>query len=342
MAGQLNTEEFLNKAAYIPLLDVRTPAEYAGGHIPGAINFPLFSDEERAIIGTLYKKEGQKRAILRGLDLIGPRMRQMLTNAEKIAPKGEVIVHCWRGGMRSGSVAWLLQLYGFQVSILKGGYKAYRNWVLDTFKENRKLVVLGGSTGSAKTLLLQLLREHGEQKIDLEAMAHHKGSAFGALGEQETTQEQFENELAEAWSRLDPARPVWVEDESRTIGKKVIPEPIWRQMRQAQVILLQRPLEERVMYLVKEYGTFPKEELAGSILRIRKRLGGLAFQQALEALDNNDLATTARLLLDYYDKAYAMGLSHRQPETIHAFDGAGMNDNEIAKQMVALRKRIIL
>lgn len=342
MPKQLQVQDFLSQSGHVPVLDVRTPAEFADGHIPSAINLPLFSNEERAIIGTLYKKEGQKKAILNGLDIVGPKMRQMITIVEKLAPKGEVQVHCWRGGMRSGSVAWLLELYGFKVGVLKGGYKAYRNWVLDTFIEERKLIVLGGSTGSGKTILLKGLQDAGEQIIDLEALAHHKGSAFGALGESSTTQEQFENELADAWSRLDAAIPVWVEDESRTIGKKVIPEAVWQQMHKAPVIILDRPLEERVEYLVKEYGKFPKEELAASILKIRKRLGGLAFQQALEALDNNDLATTARILLGYYDKAYGMSVTHREAENVHSLDASGMNNDKIIQQIIDLRKRIEL
>jgi tRNA 2-selenouridine synthase len=130
-----------------------------------------------------------------------------------------------------------------------------------------------------------------------------------------------------------------VEDESRTIGKKVIPEPVWQQMLAAPLIVLDRPMEERIKYLVEEYGKFPKEELAASILKIRKRLGGLAFQQALEALDNNELAVTARILLDYYDKAYAMSLNHRQPEHIQRISVEGIDNNEIARQIVALYKR---
>lgn len=339
MSHTLNIQDFVAEMPSKVVLDVRTPAEYADGHIPGALNMPLFSNEERALIGTLYKKEGQQKAILQGLDLVGPRMRTLITGAEKIAPKKEALIHCWRGGMRSGSVSWLLSLYGFKVGVLKGGYKAFRNWVLSSFQLERTIIILGGSTGSGKTRILHKLAEAGEQVIDLEALAHHKGSAFGALGESNTTQEQFENELAIQWNALDPSRPVWLEDESRTIGRKVIPAVLWEKMQHANVIVLDIDFEDRIRNLVLEYGKYPKEELAASILKIRKRLGGLTFQQALEALDNGDLAGTARILLGYYDKAYR-GLEKRDPGTIYKYSAATADENEIARQVIALCKTI--
>ena len=154
-------EEFLKLAKDYPILDVRSPGEYSHAHIPGAISFPLFSDEERAKIGTLYKQESREAAVREGLDIFGPNMRRMTEQAEAItssqgAPQEKtLLIHCWRGGMRSGGVAWLLDLYGFKVFTLEGGYKVYRNWVLNMFEKRHLIRLVGGYTGSGKTSILQ-------------------------------------------------------------------------------------------------------------------------------------------------------------------------------------------
>jgi tRNA 2-selenouridine synthase len=215
---KINIEQFLELAKTRPVIDVRSPAEYNHAHIPGAYSLPLFTNEERAAVGTAYKQESREKAIKIGLDYFGPKMRKMVEEVEglignwrqAISNKNQVeksnnlpianciLVYCWRGGMRSGAVAWLLDVYGFKVYTLVGGYKKFRNHVLDTFKEKHNFNIIGGYTGSGKTELLNELSNLNEPVIDLESIAGHKGSAFGNIGlPKQPTQEMFENVLAE-------------------------------------------------------------------------------------------------------------------------------------------------
>lgn len=337
----INIEEFLQKVPELPVFDVRTPAEFQNGHIPNAINLPLFTNEERAIVGTIYKQQGRQKAILKGLELVGPKMAEIITSVENATEKKQVLVHCWRGGMRSGSVSWLLSLYGFDVFVLKGGYKNFRRWAFIQFYHPKKIKILGGSTGSGKTLILHELQKQGEQIIDLEEIAQHKGSAFGALGfENVPTQEQFENNLAWEWSKLNENKIAWIEDESRSIGKKVIPENLWTQMREAEVFYLDIPIEKRVQNLVNEYGKFAAVELEASIEKVKKRLGGLATQQALQALQEGNLAEVARIMLLYYDKSYRHGLEKRTPESIYKISFEQEDPAVIALQLKSMSKKL--
>lgn len=318
MPTTLDIQKFIEQSSLTnSIIDVRTPKEFEQGHIPGAINIPLFSNEERVIVGTLYKQQGKQPAILKGLEFVGPKMADIVAKAQLIAKGNNIYIHCWRGGMRSGSVAWLLELYGLKVFVLKGGYKAFRNFTLSSFDKAYNLRVLGGRTGSGKTDILNKLTELGEQVIDLERIASHKGSAFGALGEKnQPSQEQFENELACFIRTVDDTKPLWLEDESRLIGNKVIPEKLWEQMREAKTICIDVAFEERVDYLTKEYGKFTIEQLKESIIKITKRLGNLQAKNALIALDENDLKTTCRICLAYYDKSYNHGIEHREKSSV--------------------------
>lgn len=318
------------------IIDVRTPKEFEHGHIPGAINLPLFSNEERVVVGTLYKQEGRQPAILKGLEFVGPKMAAIAAQASALARQNTLYIYCWRGGMRSGSVAWLMETYGLRVFTLKGGYKSFRRYVLDSFDKPCKLLVLAGKTGSGKTQVLSQLELMGQQVADLERMAAHKGSAFGALGEAaQPTQEQFENELSLVLQRADPSRPVWVEDESRLIGKKVIPEGLWTQMREAETLYLQLPFSERVEYLVQAYGQFPKEALRESIQKITKRLGPQHAQKALQALDNDDLHTTCGICLQYYDRSYDYGVNQRPAGTVKHLSFNHLSSQAIAAELVS-------
>ena len=312
----VSTEEFLQLEH--PILDVRSPAEHQRGHIPGSIAFPLFSDEERAVVGTAYKQQGRDQAVLEGLRLIGPRMAPMVEQARRSAPGLKVRVHCWRGGERSGSVAWLLDKAGFtEVFTLKGGYKQFRSHVLSSFERPWDLRVLGGYTGTGKTGILKALHAQGEQVIDLEAIAHHKGSAFGALGQPpQPTTEHFEALLWNELRKADGTRPIWVEDESLMIGTVRIPEGFFARMRSAHLFFMELPLEIRAHRLVSEYGVFSKEELGLSIQRIGKRLGPQHVKAALEALADGDLLSVALITLRYYDKAYLRGITERDPSMI--------------------------
>lgn len=308
--------EFL--AAGLPIMDVRSPGEYARGHIPGVVNVPLFEDAERAVVGTLYKQTGRDAAVLEGLRIVGPKLAAIVERATELAPDRRIAVHCWRGGERSGSVAWLLDKAGFaEVCTLKGGYKAFRNHVLESFNEVPELRILGGYTGTGKTETLRHLHALGEQVIDLEGLAHHKGSSFGMLGEEpQPTQEHFENVLWDALRRIDRARPVWLEDESRRIGKVLLPAQLHEALRAATVFFADMPQPQRVERLVADYGAFPKEALAAAVQRIARRIGPQHAKAALEALEGRDLATVARITLNYYDRTYAYGLAQRDPSSV--------------------------
>lgn len=288
------------------LLDVRTPAEYAAGHIPGALNLPLFSNEERVEVGTLYKQQSPDKAFLKGLEYAGARMPDYVKQARKFAPEGKIIVHCWRGGQRSGSLSWLLSFAGMDVMTLQGGYKAYRQYIQQQFLQHKlKMIVLGGQTGSAKTKTLHELAALGEQVIDLEKLAHHKGSAFGALGEDaQPTVEQFENDLYATFAQIDPQRRVWIENESRGIGRVFMPQGFWEQFRQSPLIDLVLPFEARVDFLVETYSHFAKADLITAFQAIERRLGGQNLKVALAALLIDDYAQAAAIALRYYDKSY--------------------------------------
>lgn len=308
----IDPEKFLFLSQSQVIIDVRSSSEYSQGHIPGAINIPLFDDNERKKVGTLYKQSGRESALHAGLDFVGPKMSQFVKLVTKSAPGREVLVYCWRGGMRSKSMAWLFKTANFKVSILTGGYKVYRKFIREKLGEHINLLVLGGKTGSGKSEILERLAEKGEQIIDLEKIAHHKGSAFGDLGqEKQPTNEQFENRLFEELQKLDLGKTVWVEDESRGIGFIGIPDLFYQQMRNANVLFLDVPKPFRIKRLVNEYASFDVQRLENAIHRITKKLGGLNARLAIEALAQKDYSTVADLLLNYYDKAYLKGLSYR-------------------------------
>ena len=304
-----------------PVLDVRAPIEFAQGHLPGALNLPLFTDEERARIGTTYKQVSQDRAVHLGLEFFGPKMSAMIKRAQKLAGGKQVRLHCWRGGMRSGAVLWLLELAGFKVHLLDYGYKDYRQAALASFAQPRQWRVLGGLTGSGKTdVLHQLATVPGQLVLDLEGMAHHKGSAFGAIGQPvQPTQEQFENNLAAAIAALPTDAPIWVEDESRQIGRLTIPPGLFAQLRAAPRFVLEVPRAARVAKLAAEYGAEDPALLAEAVGRLQKRLGGLATQQALDAVAAGDFILMVERVLDYYDKTYTYGLAPRPNEPTRTF-----------------------
>ena len=319
------------------MIDVRSPGEFARGHIPGARSHPLFSDEERAVVGTLYKQQGRDAAVLEGLRIVGPKLATIVEQARAVAPDGRIRVHCWRGGERSGSVAWLLDKSGFaEVLTLKGGYKSFRNLVLSSFTAPLELRVLGGYTGTGKTETLRHLRDLGQQVIDLEALAHHKGSSFGAIGEKpQPTTEHFENLIWQDLRSLDTTRPIWVEDESMMIGRAKIHDDLFAQMRAARLFFADMPMEERAARLVVDYGKYPKDQLAEATKRIEKRLGPQHCKTALEALDAGDLYTVAMITLSYYDKTYLRGASQRDPARVTTLRASANDLRGLAERLIA-------
>lgn len=297
----------------VPLLDVRSPCEFAQSHVPGAVNVPLFTDEERAQVGTLYKNAGREEAMCLGFSLVGPRLGTMARQLSDIAGSGRSLaVYCSRGGMRSGSVAWLCATLGLHGTVLAGGYKAFRRHVLHSFETPRRLLVLGGRTGAGKTEVLHRLAARGEQVVDLEGLAAHRGSTFGSWPDkQQPSTAHFENMLALALDAFDPGRPVWVENESENLGTVNIPHAFYRAMREAPVVVLDVPEKARLARALAEYGGIAPEEMARCLDRIKKRLGGLAHKEAHASLAGGDLAALAAILLEYYDRAYDKQLARR-------------------------------
>jgi len=307
--------------------------------MPGAFNLPLFSNEERVKVGTTYKQESREAAILLGFDLTGPKWSGFIRTALEKAPEKKIAVHCWRGGMRSGAMAWALDLYGFQVYLVEGGYKRYRRWVLDQFEKTWLLSVVGGMTGSGKTRILHELRRKGEQVIDLEELAQHQGSAYGTLDRLvQPTQEQFENELAGQLHALDKTRRVWVEDESLTIGKRMIPRTFWKGMQDSILFDIQAPVEVRVKALVKEYGSLDRDFLIECTERIRKRLGPEQTKRAVAAISEGRMEDFIREALVYYDKTYRTGLRGRDTSRIVAVEVQEGYAEENAMRILAAAK----
>ena len=369
MTEPISVEEFLIKSRTIPVADVRTPAEYEKGHIPGAFLFPLFNDRERAEVGTLYVQEGRTAAVLKGLELTGPRLEamarrgmeiacggpsrtlhptpqetppvsqagqpassagqpaapetQLAAQARHPAVRGSLLLYCWRGGMRSASVAWLMEKVGIRCYTLENGYKAYRNHLLGFFEHlPHPINVLGGLTGSGKTERLQAMASAGEQVIDLEALANHKGSAFGKLGNPpQPATEHFQNLLFRAFSQMDPSRPVWLEDESRNVGRCSLPDGLWEKMQQARFFLLETSREQRVERLMKEYGNFEPDLLEIAIMKIQKRLGLDQCKKAVDACRSGHIQIALEICLAYYDKSYTYQLETRKKNNgLHTFN----------------------
>ena len=340
MLHEISIQEYYTKAPLLPLVDVRSPGEFQQGHIVGAVNIPLFSDEERAAVGTVYKQKTKEKAVALGYEYVTPKLNSFLEQSGTIAKGGPIAVHCWRGGMRSHSFAKHLHDNGFEeVYVIEGGYKAFRNYVLDFLSQDIKLRVLGGYTGSGKTFILDELKQLGEQVVDLEGMAHHKGSAFGSLGEtSQPSSQHCENQIFDYWRHLDMDRPVWVEDESSRIGCVQIPKALFAQMRTNQLYFIDISKQERARFLVEEYAGFDNNHLAKSINGIAKRLGGQNVTAALEALEAEDYFRVAMITLQYYDKAYLNGVANRDPEMVQRIPLSTVNHTENAKQLLELVK----
>ncbi|WAL62292.1 tRNA 2-selenouridine(34) synthase MnmH [Thermocoleostomius sinensis] len=332
MVRSLTVEQFLQAPGVI--LDVRSPGEYEQGHIPEAVSFPLFTNEERAKVGTHYKQQGRDQAVELGFEIAGPKCADFVKQAKSLAPDRRVRVHCWRGGMRSGAISWILEMAGLDVSVLVGGYKAFRHWVLEQFQVPRSILILGGMTGMGKTDILSALTDRGAQVLDLENLANHRGSSYGNLGlPKQPSTEQFENLIAMQWARFNLSQPVWIEAESKRIGICRIPEALFQQMERSPVIEVTRPRSERLQALVNLYGLADRQELINATERIRKRLGGLRTQTAVKLIQENQLPAACDIILDYYDKTYTYDL-HRRNVPIHVLDVTGLTPAESADRLL--------
>ena len=336
---------FLSLCPSYPVLDVRSPSEYVHAHIPGAVSFPLFTDQERKVVGTAYKQKGRNAAVNIGIGYFSASMKQMADKAHVVIKKNAdadntVLVHCWRGGMRSEAVAWLLSLYGYDVFVLKGGYKSFRRWTHQVFEKKYRIKILGGNTGSGKTEMLQHLATEGHAVIDLEALANHRGSTFGALGQKpQPTQEMFENNLALRLKDFEETvynvngypKTLWMEDESRHIGSVGIPEALWKQMRRAELYFLDIPVSARLKHIVREYGRFDKESIITCIIRIKKRLGGQRAKESIDQLEAGNLEACFEILINYFDKYYYKALNNRDDlqSCLHLISADTVNINNV-------------
>ncbi len=315
--GKTGIAEFLALSLKYQVIDVRSPGEFAAGHIPEAVNIPLFDDRERETVGITYRKEGRIQAILRGLEIAGPSLSSKLRHALEISGGEKLLVYCWRGGMRSEAMGWLFSTGDIETEILLGGYKSYRQHILESFSERKKVMVLGGFTGSGKTDILNYLSGSGHQVIDLERLANHRGSAFGALGQPEQpTTEHFANLLFREWKNISKEDPVWIEDESRNIGSVFMPENFYLNLQQSPVVMLMMDPGNRMPRLLREYSACSPDDLKASVIKINRRIGGEKTKEIMDAIETNDLVRAIEIILDYYDRAYQYGIRKKMQEKV--------------------------
>lgn len=332
-------EEYFNGYKHLPIVDVRSNGEYEQGHIPNAISFPLLNNEERVIVGTCYKQQGHKAAVIKGFELVGGKFAQYLIDFEKVTSSQEVVVHCWRGGLRSNIMAWLLEKGGYKPILLTGGYKKFRAWTQTTFSSKHKIVVLGGKTGSKKTKLLHELNGNSEHIIDLEKLANHKGSAFGGIGlGAQPTQEQFENELAFAIHQIPKDDFFWIENESRLVGKCIIPAQLFEQMKESPLIEIEVSKHLRAKNIIDEYGRFERKLLVEKTMEVEKKLGNQNMRNAIAALLENDFDTWVNYLLDYYDKGYANSKLKVNRRDIHMMQ---FSNNENVDDLIRFKNEVL-
>lgn len=304
------------------IIDVRSPSEFAQDHIPGAVNLPALSDAERAQVGTVYVQQSSFLARRMGAALVARNAARHLEGyLAGQGPRYAPLVHCWRGGQRSGAFATILGQIGWRVRVLEGGYRAYRRLVKEMLYDTpfpAPVVLLDGNTGTAKTDLLHLLVERGVQVIDLERLAQHRGSLFGARPGGQPAQKGFESALAAQVAALDPARPVLIEAESNKVGDILVPPALWRAMQTAPRIAVSAPLQVRAAYLARAYAdlTADTDALAAVIDKLRP------FQPAERIAHWQDLAANAcftelaaELMAYHYDPRYARSAARqtRQP-----------------------------
>ena len=321
------------------LIDLRSPDEYYKGHMPNSINIPLFNNDERAFIGKKYKNAGREKAVFEGLKIVEKKFDQLIgdivSENKKYINKNksplmssQLKFYCARGGMRSISVSWLLEKIGYKSFKLEGGYKSYRNWVLNSFQDDRNITLIGGKTGTGKTKILKNLMSHNYQVIDLEYLANHRGSSFGGLGMTcQPSNEQFENLLAEKLLRFSKSKTIYLEAESANIGSCRIPNELFKQMKNAKRIEIIQSKKNRISELIRTYSVFPDNELKNSVKKISKRLGPQRTKRAIEAIGSKNWEDVCNAVLDYYDKCYDYELANNL--NVNIIDIQDKEENEI-------------
>ncbi len=324
---------------YTNIIDVRSPAEFAEDHIPGAVNFPVLSNEERALVGTIYTQRSPFEARKIGAALVSKNIGRHLETHFLEKPKEfHPLIYCWRGGQRSHSFATVLSQIGWQTTLLSGGYKTYRQYVrqaLAQFGATLSLRVLCGYTGSAKTKLLQALQAEQFQVLDLEALAAHRGSLLGQMWQttpqQQPAQKWFESQLVAQLKTFDPGQPIWVESESKTIGKIHVPKSLWENMGRSPVVEVVLPMAERVKLLIAEYPHLIEHPatLKQLLSHLVPKYGKRKIQAWYDLIDAQQWPEFVEVILEeHYDPTYRRSLPRhfRQPQkTIH-LDGLNPAD----------------
>jgi len=287
--------------------DVRSPEEFTNGHLPGTINLPLLSNEDRMEVGKMYQSAGPEKAFDLALERVFPNLTSILRRVGKhTSSQKHILIYCKHGGMQSQSMASFLSSQGYNVNVLEGGYKAFRRWTLTEFEKPQKVCVIGGATGIGKTDMLAQLKILGMQIIDLEALACHKGSVFRRLGENiQPTSEQFGNHVAVQWSRLESHRFVFLEDEGARIGTVVLPAPLYERMRTPQLIIhLKTPFSVQSKRSMAIYGKYGHETLATILDPFRRHIGNARTDELLHCLAEGDPRTVCEEVLRTYDRFY--------------------------------------
>ena len=333
--SSVSVEEALVSGAI--LLDVRTTEEFLKGNIPDARSFPLFDNLERAEIGTIYKQIGQDAAVMKGLEFFEPRLQQFLLSLSAIKSQ-QLVVYCARGGMRSAAVVRLLQEHGFLVSQMLGGYKLYRQYVLKQLQNTvPPLIVLHGQTGVGKTLLLQKLPDH----LDLEGLAQHRSSLFGAIHKSPRSQKDFEALLFQKLTKLPANLPVFVEGESRKVGQVFIPETFAKAMKVGTLILLKASLETRISRIVEEYQVCDEQsvhEIDSILQSLKVALGKLKVEQLRLWLKQGEIKNIVQMLLvDYYDPRYLNAMRNYK----FVLELSAENLDQVAAELISFRQEIV-
>ena len=329
------------------LIDVRSPEEYYKGHMPNSISIPIFNNEERSIIGKKYKYSGRENAVREGFKIIENKIDKIIntfilikkefqiSTIDKTANDTCIKIYCARGGMRSQSMLWLLEKFHYPCVTLNGGYKTYRNWVLNIFKDRQKIIVIGGKTGTRKTKILEKLKALGYQILDFENLANHRGSSFGGLGmKEQPTNEQYENLIAEDLNKFNKKKIIFVEAESANIGKNRIPHELYKQMKNSKRIEIIRNEKIRIKELINTYSKYKKNDLKESVLKITKRLGPQRTKSAINSIDKEDWENVCKSVLDYYDRCYEHELKDKKD--VNVLDMNLRTDYEIINEIIKI------
>lgn len=329
------------------IIDVRSPSEFAADHLPGAINLPVLDDAQRAAVGTEYVQGSKFEARRHGAALVARNIAAHLEGPLAAVGGGfRPLVYCWRGGQRSGAMVAVMDQVGWPVTVLDGGYQTWRRQVVAALYDTplpHRLVALDGPTGCGKTALLQALAARGVQTLDLEALAAHRGSLFGALPGGQPSQKAFETALHDALCRLDPARPVVVEAESSRIGERVTPPSLWAALTAAPAVELSAPLEARVARIVADYGEIAADPAAldDALTRLPRHHAKAEIADWRAMAARGEIAALAAALIEaHYDPAYRRSAASRQRPVVQRLDLADLSPAALDAAAAALAKSL--